>query len=147
MSNFSFDSDTLLVVTHISTGRCFQTGKKIRVDKSLSWGSLREDNVVAPHADCHIPVKTTLYNGDICSSGDWIIWKDQDILRIGRVDEIIQIVGSSTYFSSKADWLLVTPADVGVVHSTYGMHKLKLSASKVRVLPLVSPLSSSYLCR
>jgi hypothetical protein len=88
-----------------------------------------------------------LLNGDLCHPGDWVIWDssstdDQVTPEVGRVVEILQVIGSTAESHGLANWILIQLAIPGDNHATYGFPTLHLSAALVAI----SKLKAGNLC-
>ncbi|KAJ7753154.1 hypothetical protein B0H14DRAFT_3096750 [Mycena olivaceomarginata] len=72
----------------------------------------------------------SLYNGDICVPGGFVIVRDSQTMGqtfVARVEEIIQQVGSLAIFSSQPDGVLLQRAFIDRVRTRYGMPSIQLS--------------------
>ncbi|KAJ7770349.1 hypothetical protein B0H14DRAFT_2402407 [Mycena olivaceomarginata] len=72
----------------------------------------------------------SLYNGDICVPGGFVIVRDSQTVGqtfVARVEEIIQQVGSLAIFSSQPDGVLLQRAFIDRVRTRYGMPSIQLS--------------------
>jgi hypothetical protein len=70
-----------------------------------------------------------LDNSEVCRSGNWIIWQSPtQSLRVGKVVEILQAIGSQREQAGLADAAVVQTAITGDKHHHYNM-------------PIVEPLN------
>ncbi|KAJ7933149.1 hypothetical protein B0H13DRAFT_1560248, partial [Mycena leptocephala] len=76
------------------------------------------------------PKSVTLINGDTCAVGDWVVWVQSvaqgSFSRIGRVAEIVQLVGSAAQRKGAADYVFVSRTTVGDPHDVYKMLSFSL---------------------
>ncbi|TFK46157.1 hypothetical protein OE88DRAFT_1610905, partial [Heliocybe sulcata] len=90
------------------------------------------------------PNTVVLRNNDVCSSGDWVIWLDyippqvdrtepSAYWRVGLVQEILQICGSSAERRGKGDFILLKRAIVGDVAAGYQMPRVAVMDEYVLV--------------
>jgi hypothetical protein len=77
----------------------------------------------------YTPQAVILSNGDACHPGDSVVYDDtisnRTYRRIGRVIEIVQIIGSAAEIAGKADFVLVSRAIVGDAHDAYCMRRVE----------------------
>ncbi|KAJ6462550.1 hypothetical protein C8R45DRAFT_841581 [Mycena sanguinolenta] len=83
-----------------------------------------------------------LNNGDICMPGSFIILKDPHVLGqtfVGRVEEIIQKVGSAASHASAPDGILIQKVTLPPGTHRYGMPRVILSGDRAIHQTAVSP--------
>ncbi|KAJ3841467.1 hypothetical protein F5878DRAFT_610142 [Lentinula raphanica] len=85
----------------------------------------------------------SLQSGDEAFVNNWIVWNQHlpglrdecTIPTIGRIVEIIQIVGSDADHQGNASYLTIQRAIAGELHPRYGMHQVELTNEFELVLP------------
>ena len=62
----------------------------------------------------------SIMSGDTCSLDSWVIVRrGKDMMNIGRVAEILQVLGSSSLFSKNPDYILVSLYETGPLAEVY----------------------------
>ncbi|KAF7318315.1 hypothetical protein HMN09_00340300 [Mycena chlorophos] len=84
-----------------------------------------------PNTIVRTPEIVVLANGDSCGPGNHVAFSNP--LAIGRVEEIIQRVGSNTEKQNTADFILISKTIVGESHAVYGTRLLQHLAECVAV--------------
>lgn len=133
-------------------GTCFRAGK------AIPWSSTaaaKKQLVVHPDINNHsfcTPEGVYAGNGDLCKAGNWVIYEDHldansgRQLRLGRVLEVLQRIGSASHSKDRADAVLIDRAIAGDSHDYYHMPRVQLLDESMLVEPLVRRLLIAYYC-
>ncbi|KAJ7641154.1 hypothetical protein FB45DRAFT_1124604 [Roridomyces roridus] len=107
------------------------SNKRLQLLELNSFGSglLGFQAEEAPVIAVHTPEIVTLGNGDMCRVGDSVVYDNTTTTGtyrcIGRVVEIVQVIGSPAERSGKADLVLVARTVVGEPHDLYCMRRVE----------------------
>ncbi|KIY61625.1 hypothetical protein CYLTODRAFT_495162 [Cylindrobasidium torrendii FP15055 ss-10] len=102
------------------------------IHETLSFYFLHE-NLGYTGRMCRTSAGAIASNGDICLSSGWIIYQTPYGRQVARVLEFVQLSNSPMQREDKVDWALVQLAQVGQLHSAYGMPTVVLSNTVNRV--------------
>nr|GAT49519.1 predicted protein [Mycena chlorophos] len=91
------------------------------------------------------PEGVILQNGDVCRAGDHIVFNNPP--QLGRVEEIIQRVGSTADRHDCGDFLVVSKTIVGELHALYGTRGVQHVSESIQVPILVWSLNRCGLSR
>ncbi|KAL0575042.1 hypothetical protein V5O48_006915 [Marasmius crinis-equi] len=129
-SRFLGMEDSGFLSDAVEAGSCERIGDITSFAQSKSFTAISSTIIdgilVREDFDIRLPRAILLSNGDRCSLQNWVVWESPDEVRVGRVVEIVQVVGSRASCRGRGDWVLVQEAELGEAHPGYGFPRLTL---------------------
>ncbi|KDQ05576.1 hypothetical protein BOTBODRAFT_49797, partial [Botryobasidium botryosum FD-172 SS1] len=130
-------------VASLPPGLCISCGERQEWGKTKSGERGPAIQGIPPLSSTSVvytPRQVRLYDGDLCTAGDWIVWLSfpqgatTPTTQVGQVLEIIQVAGSQKQLTGRCDFLVVVTATIlEDMHDYYRMPRIAVSSKSIVV--------------